>query len=192
VRGRHCFFVSASDTADLAAVLAAECAHKCLLFYYAVQVVVIDEIGTEAECAAARTIAQRGVQLVATAHGNELQNLVKNPALSDLIGGIQSVTLGMLHSAVYGGGVGCHIMLRAAGHNSTAARQRVAEPGQKPCTVRPHRRHPECHARCGSALFSLLMARDGGKVICCCERSSTQVGMQAGTPDICMQRFRNS
>ncbi|KAF6260855.1 hypothetical protein COO60DRAFT_1294161 [Scenedesmus sp. NREL 46B-D3] len=58
------------------------------------QVVVIDEIGTEAECAAARTIAQRGVQLVATAHGNELQNLVKNPALSDLIGGIQSVTLG--------------------------------------------------------------------------------------------------
>jgi hypothetical protein len=58
------------------------------------QVVVIDEIGTEAECSAARTIAQRGVQLVATAHGNELQNLIKNPALSDLIGGIQSVTLG--------------------------------------------------------------------------------------------------
>eukprot|EP00879_Flechtneria_rotunda_P010046 GHRR01010504.1.p1 GENE.GHRR01010504.1~~GHRR01010504.1.p1 ORF type:complete len:561 (+),score=231.07 GHRR01010504.1:1227-2909(+) len=58
------------------------------------QVVVIDEIGTEAECAAARTIAQRGVQLVATAHGNELQNLIKNPALSDLVGGIQSVTLG--------------------------------------------------------------------------------------------------
>ncbi|WIA34853.1 hypothetical protein OEZ86_013151 [Tetradesmus obliquus] len=58
------------------------------------QVVVIDEIGTEMECSAARTIAQRGVQLVATAHGNELQNLVKNPALSDLIGGIQSVTLG--------------------------------------------------------------------------------------------------
>eukprot|EP00775_Hariotina_reticulata_P010826 gene10824-10983_t len=58
------------------------------------KVVVIDEIGTEAECSAARTIAQRGVQLVATAHGNELQNLIKNPALSDLIGGIQSVTLG--------------------------------------------------------------------------------------------------
>lgn len=58
------------------------------------QVVVIDEIGTEAECQAARTIAQRGVQLVATAHGNELQNLIKNPALSDLVGGIQSVTLG--------------------------------------------------------------------------------------------------
>lgn len=60
------------------------------------QVVVIDEIGTEAECQAARTIAQRGVQLVATAHGNEIQNLVKNPALSDLVGGIQSVTLGAL------------------------------------------------------------------------------------------------
>ncbi|KIZ04304.1 Uncharacterized protein MNEG_3650 [Monoraphidium neglectum] len=48
------------------------------------QVVVIDEIGTEAECSAARTIAQRGVQLFATAHGNELENVVKNPALSDL------------------------------------------------------------------------------------------------------------
>lgn len=60
------------------------------------QVVVIDEIGTEAECSAARTIAQRGVQLIATAHGNELENVVKNPALSDLIGGIQSVTLGAL------------------------------------------------------------------------------------------------
>ncbi|KAF8054898.1 ycf45 [Scenedesmus sp. PABB004] len=58
------------------------------------QVVVIDEIGTEAEAAAARTIAQRGVQLVATAHGNELANLIKNPALCDLVGGIQSVTLG--------------------------------------------------------------------------------------------------
>jgi len=55
---------------------------------------VIDEIGTEAECSAARTIAQRGVQLIATAHGNELENVVKNPALADLVGGIQSVTLG--------------------------------------------------------------------------------------------------
>eukprot|EP00899_Mesostigma_viride_P011826 jgi/Mesvir1/20644/Mv14865-RA.1 len=58
------------------------------------QVIVIDEIGTELECLAARTIAQRGVQLVATAHGNTLDNIVKNPSLSDLIGGIQSVTLG--------------------------------------------------------------------------------------------------
>lgn len=58
------------------------------------QVIVIDEIGTELEAAAARTIAERGVQLVATAHGNSLGNLMMNPTLSDLIGGIQTVTLG--------------------------------------------------------------------------------------------------
>ena len=58
------------------------------------QVIVIDEIGTELEAAAARTIAERGVQLVATAHGNSLDNLLVNPTLSDLIGGIQTVTLG--------------------------------------------------------------------------------------------------
>ena len=58
------------------------------------EVIVIDEIGTELEAAAARTIAERGVQLVGTAHGNELENLMQNPTLSDLVGGIQSVTLG--------------------------------------------------------------------------------------------------
>ncbi len=58
------------------------------------QVIVIDEIGTELEALAARTIAERGVQLIGTAHGNCLANLIKNPTLSDLIGGIQSVTLG--------------------------------------------------------------------------------------------------
>ncbi|GLC35861.1 hypothetical protein PLESTM_000376400 [Pleodorina starrii] len=58
------------------------------------QVVVIDEISTLAECSAARTIAQRGVQLVATAHGGRLENVIKNPTLADLVGGIQSVTLG--------------------------------------------------------------------------------------------------
>lgn len=58
------------------------------------QVVVIDEIGTELEAQAARTIAERGVQLVGTAHGNTLENLMINPTLSDLIGGIQAVTLG--------------------------------------------------------------------------------------------------
>jgi hypothetical protein len=57
------------------------------------EVIVIDEIGTELEAAAARTIAERGVQLVGTAHGNTLDNLMLNPTLSDLIGGIQSVTL---------------------------------------------------------------------------------------------------
>jgi stage III sporulation protein SpoIIIAA len=57
------------------------------------EVIIIDEIGNELEAAAARTIAERGVQLVGTAHGNSLENLMLNPTLSDLIGGIQSVTL---------------------------------------------------------------------------------------------------
>jgi len=58
------------------------------------QVIIIDEIGTELEALAARTIAERGVQLVGTAHGNTLDNLLLNPTLSDLVGGISSVTLG--------------------------------------------------------------------------------------------------
>jgi stage III sporulation protein SpoIIIAA len=58
------------------------------------EVIVIDEIGTELEAQAARTIAERGVQLVGTAHGTTLENLMANPTLSDLVGGIQSVTLG--------------------------------------------------------------------------------------------------
>ncbi|NET05402.1 MAG: AAA family ATPase [Merismopedia sp. SIO2A8] len=58
------------------------------------EVIVIDEIGTELEALAARTIAERGVQLVGTAHGNRIENLIKNPTLCDLIGGIQAVTLG--------------------------------------------------------------------------------------------------
>jgi stage III sporulation protein SpoIIIAA len=58
------------------------------------EVIIVDEIGTSLEAEAARTIAERGVQLVGTAHGNSLENLMMNPTLSDLIGGIQSVTLG--------------------------------------------------------------------------------------------------
>jgi stage III sporulation protein SpoIIIAA len=58
------------------------------------EVVIIDEMSTEAESIAARTIAERGVQLIATAHGNSLSNLVSNPTLSDLVGGTQTVTLG--------------------------------------------------------------------------------------------------
>jgi hypothetical protein len=58
------------------------------------EVIVIDEIGTELEAQASRTIAERGVQLIGTAHGNTLENLMMNPTLCDLIGGIQSVTLG--------------------------------------------------------------------------------------------------
>ena len=58
------------------------------------EIIIIDEIGTELEATAARTIAERGVQLVGTAHGNALENLIKNPTITDLIGGIQYVTLG--------------------------------------------------------------------------------------------------
>ena len=57
------------------------------------EVIVIDEIGRELEAAAARTIAERGVQLIGTAHGRTLENLLLNPTLSDLVGGIESVTL---------------------------------------------------------------------------------------------------
>jgi len=57
------------------------------------EVIIIDEIGRELEAEAARTIAERGVQLIATAHGNTLENLLLNPTLSDLVGGIESVTL---------------------------------------------------------------------------------------------------
>jgi stage III sporulation protein SpoIIIAA len=58
------------------------------------EVIVIDEIGTELEAQASRTIAERGVQLIGTAHGQLLENLMANPTLSDLVGGIQTVTLG--------------------------------------------------------------------------------------------------
>jgi stage III sporulation protein SpoIIIAA len=57
------------------------------------QVIVIDEIGTTPETLAARTIAERGVQLIATAHGNTLENLLQNPTLADLVGGVHAVTL---------------------------------------------------------------------------------------------------
>ncbi|KAG7593767.1 AAA+ ATPase domain [Arabidopsis thaliana x Arabidopsis arenosa] len=58
------------------------------------QVIIVDEIGTEAEALACRSIAERGVMLIGTAHGEQLQNIIKNPTLSDLIGGIETVTLG--------------------------------------------------------------------------------------------------
>lgn len=58
------------------------------------EVVIVDEIGTEAEAHACRTIAERGVTLIGTAHGQVLENLMKNPTLTDLVGGITSVTLG--------------------------------------------------------------------------------------------------
>lgn len=57
------------------------------------EVIIVDEIGTELEAAAARTIAERGVQLIGTAHGNTIENILMNPTLSDLVGGVQSVIL---------------------------------------------------------------------------------------------------
>ena len=71
---------------------------RCCLQNHMPEVIVIDEIGTATEGLAARTIAQRGVQLIATAHGGHLENLMKNPALLDLIGGIERYTdLFLLH-----------------------------------------------------------------------------------------------
>ena len=58
------------------------------------EIIIVDEIGTVEEAAACRTIAERGVTLIGTAHGQLLENLIKNPTLSDLVGGVQSVTLG--------------------------------------------------------------------------------------------------
>ncbi|XP_042969433.1 uncharacterized protein ycf45 isoform X1 [Carya illinoinensis] len=58
------------------------------------EVIIVDEIGTEAETHACRSIAKRGVMLIGTAHGERLQNIIKNPTLSDLVGGVETVTLG--------------------------------------------------------------------------------------------------
>ncbi|XP_008808964.1 uncharacterized protein ycf45 [Phoenix dactylifera] len=58
------------------------------------EVVIVDEIGTEAEAVACRSIAERGVMLIGTAHGEHLGNIIKNPTLSDLVGGVETVTLG--------------------------------------------------------------------------------------------------
>ena len=58
------------------------------------EIIIVDEIGNELDAIAARTIAERGVQLIATAHGNTLENLMANPTLTDLVGGLQAVTLG--------------------------------------------------------------------------------------------------
>ncbi len=77
-------------------VAAAELQHEVMIEAvenHMPQVIVIDEIGREQEAVAARTIAERGVQLVGTAHGITLENLLMNPTLSDLVGGIESVTL---------------------------------------------------------------------------------------------------
>ena len=87
------------------------------------EVVIVDEIGTEAEALACRSIAERGVQLIGTAHGQILENLMKNPTLSDLIGGIQSVTLGAQPA------MDCQV--RVGGGTSPVM---PAEAGERPCS----------------------------------------------------------
>ena len=92
------------------------------------EVVIVDEIGTEAEALACRSIAERGVQLIGTAHGQVLENLMKNPTLSDLIGGIQSVTLGAPPAA--------HGRVRPACARRRPARLPAQLPGAAPAAGR--------------------------------------------------------
>ena len=106
------------------------------------EVIVIDEIGTELEAQAARTIAERGVMLVATAHGNELANLIKNPTLSDLVGGIQSVTLGDEEAR--------------RRHSQKTVLERAAEP-TFPLAVEMHSRHRWLVHREVAATVDLLL-----------------------------------
>ncbi|CAK4658370.1 unnamed protein product [Aphanomyces euteiches] len=57
------------------------------------EVIVIDEIGRASEVEAARTCKQRGVRIIASAHGN-LRKLLKNKPLRGLVGGVESVVMG--------------------------------------------------------------------------------------------------
>jgi stage III sporulation protein SpoIIIAA len=100
------------------------------------EVIVIDEIGTELEAAAARTIAERGVQLVGTAHGQTLDNLMMNPTLCDLVGGIQTVTLSDEEARRRGTQKSVlerkapptfDVVVEIQGYNTVAVRQDVAE-----------------------------------------------------------------
>lgn len=100
------------------------------------EVIVIDEIGTELEAAAARTIAERGVQLVGTAHGRTLDNLMMNPTLCDLVGGIQTVTLSDDEARRRGTQKSVlerkapptfDVVVEIQGYNTVAVRQNVAE-----------------------------------------------------------------
>jgi stage III sporulation protein SpoIIIAA len=112
------------------------------------EVIVIDEIGTELEAQAARTIAERGVMLVATAHGNELANLIKNPTLSDLVGGIQSVTLGDEEAR--------------RRHSQKTVLERAADP-TFPLAVEMHSRHRWLVHRDVANTVDLLLRGQGGR-----------------------------
>ncbi len=112
------------------------------------EVIVIDEIGTELEAQAARTIAERGVMLVATAHGNELANLIKNPTLSDLVGGIQSVTLGDEEAR--------------RRHSQKTVLERAADP-TFPLAVEMHSRHRWLVHRDVATTVDLLLRGQAGR-----------------------------
>ncbi|MGQ9865090.1 MAG: R3H domain-containing nucleic acid-binding protein [Pseudanabaenaceae cyanobacterium] len=116
------------------------------------QVIVIDEIGTELEALAARTIAERGVQLVGTAHGNALANLIKNPTLSDLIGGIQSVTLGDEE-------------MRRRGLSQKSILERKAQPTFEIAIEMWERYRWAVHQDVAATIDSLLRGRDPGRQI---------------------------
>ncbi len=116
------------------------------------QVIVIDEIGTELEALAARTIAERGVQLVGTAHGNALANLIKNPTLSDLIGGIQSVTLGDEE-------------MRRRGLSQKSILERKAQPTFEMAIEMWERYRWAVHQDVAATIDSLLRGRDPGRQI---------------------------
>lgn len=124
------------------------------------EVIVIDEIGTELEALAARTIAERGVQLIGTAHGHVLDNLMINPTLSDLIGGIQAVTLG-----------------------DDEARRRGT---QKPCWNAKHHQHLMCWLKfkIGIALSCIMMSQP--QLMRCCSVNNPRPNCAFATP---MDRF---
>lgn len=137
------------------------------------EVIVIDEIGTELEALAARTIAERGVQLVGTAHGNRLENLIKNPTLADLIGGIQSVTLGDEEARRRG--------------SQKSVLERKAPPTFDIAVEMLERQRWVVHEHVGETIDSLLRGRqpnpqvrtisETGKVIITHELSSSQEGL---------------
>ena len=127
------------------------------------EVIVIDEIGTELEAAAARTIAERGVQLIGTAHGNTLENLMLNPTLSDLIGGIQSVTLSRRggaaarHAEVHPGAQGAADLLRdgrTAGARSGRRLSRCRGDGR--CDAARQTVEPEVRQRLDDGGYEIL------------------------------------
>ena len=68
--------------------------HKVQLTDPGMQVVVVDEIGSPEEVRAVKSIAQRGVMLVGTAHGVSLSSLIEYPELNNLVGGVHQVVVG--------------------------------------------------------------------------------------------------